>query len=168
MDTTRHDALLDIAESIFKYARRWVVSQSPSPVDAVIYDAAVQDIVNHGPHLRDRFGGITPLDNAAAERRIRNGDERITEGFSIPVSLTDSVVRLHRFARRYTNGRGTYTAAVVNQAARDLLALGASLSETRNLDGTIWAADGHDGDYDGLDPEQRAEALSVLPRHDPA
>lgn len=149
------------ADSVYRYARRWVVAQSPSPADAVIYDAVIKVLNQHAqPHWTPVVGATS----AVQDRHIRNGPEAQDVSFSIPTTVTDAVVVLHRFARRYTNGRGTHTAAVVNQVARDLLASGVDLTSTRRIDGTYWAADGAEGAYDGLDAEQRREALAALNR----
>lgn len=155
------DAVLDIAESVFQYARRWAVNQAPTAADARIFDACASLLAAHSPRIA-RWAERDPFDTAVNTRTIRRGNETLTEPFDLPLTISASVVTLHRFARRYTNGRGTFTTAIVNNAARQLIELGISLDETEELDGTIWAADGDDGTYDNLTPEQRAQALATL------
>lgn len=158
----RTDELFEMALTVFRYARRWAVGQSPNPEDALIYDSCLS-VLNRA--FAPRKLGTSRQPSAAADRYLRYGQEQVLNGFTIPISVEDAVVTLHRFARRYTNGRGSYTAALVNSTAQDLLDHGISLDETRELDGTIWAADGVGGAHDGLGPDRRAEALSVLPPH---
>jgi hypothetical protein len=158
-------ALHEMALYVYRYARRWAVGQSPDPEDAVIYDACISVL---DTRFAPRTIGSSKTPSAANDRYIRYGAETITNPFTIPITVADAVVTLHRYARRYTNGRGSFTAALVNTTAQDLLDAGISLDETRRLDGTIWAADGADGEHDGLTPEQRAEALGILPHQQPA
>lgn len=153
--------LFEVALYVYRYARRWAVGQSPHSEDAIIYDACVSRI---NDECTPRNLGSRSLAPATHDRYLQRGPERHARRFSIPITVEDAVVTLHRYARRYTNGRGTYTAALVNQAARDLLDLGISLDVTRDTDGTIWAADGVDGLNDGLSEAERAEALAALGR----
>lgn len=159
------DSLFDLALYVYRYARRWAVGQSPDPEDAVIYDACI-DILNTEFAPRRLETRTTPT--AAEDRYRRYGREVISNSFTIPISAEDAVVILHRFARRYTNGRGSFTAALVNATAEHLLARGHTLETTRRLDGTIWAADGAEGEHDGLDQDRRQEALDALPDQAPA
>lgn len=155
---------LDVARSLHHYARRWVVDVSDRPIDALIYDATMQFVATHQPDLaRAPEDGV--LGSAAAERALRHGEEPVREPFTLPATLADAAVLLHRYARRYTNGRGTHPAATVNDMALQLLAVGVRLDATKEQDGTIWAADGAGGTHDGLTPAQRREALSTLPPH---
>lgn len=160
-DAASLDSLVEIALHVHRYARRYAVGQSLHPEDAIIYDACMSVLRTEITH---RSIGTPDAVGAAADRFQRYGPEPPAGSFSLPVTAEDAVVLLHRFARRYTNGRGTFTAALVNEAANLLLARGVSLSETRDIDGTIWAADGAEGKHDGLTPEQHREALSVLGR----
>lgn len=153
-----HD-LFNLIERIYRYARRWAVGQSPRPEDAVIYDACIAVINDHC--APQRLGATSP--SAKTDRYLRYGAETPTAGFTLPIAVEDAAVTLHRYARRYTNGRGSFTSAVVNSTAKDLIAAGISLDATRELDGTCWAADGTSGSHDGLTPAERAEALAALP-----
>lgn len=152
--------LYEIALYVYRYARRWAVGQSSNPADAVIYDSCIK-LLNE--ECAPEFLETSKTPSAASDRYLRYGAEPQTEPFTIPISAQDALVILHRYARRYTNGRGSYTAALVNESANSILSLGIALEETRRLDGTIWAADGVGGQSDGLTPHQRREALSVLP-----
>lgn len=146
-----------LAQDIYRYARRYAIGHSLDPEDALIYDTAV-DIID-----RECGSDIAKSEATARETRYRNsGSEQIQNSFSLPMTLQDALAALHRLARRYTNGRGTYTAAVVNNCAREMLQHGVSLDQTRALDGTIWAADGANGEHDGLSPEQRIEAVAAI------
>lgn len=155
------DHLVEIALHVHRYARRYAVGQSTHPEDAIIYDGCMSVLRTEISHIP--IGSANAL-GAAADRFQRYGQETMPGSFSLPVTAEDAVVTLHRFARRYTNGRGTFTAALVNDAARLLIERGVSMDETLALDGTIWAADGAEGKHDGLTPEQHVEALSVLGR----
>lgn len=152
-------ALYDITLHVYRYARRFTVGQSTSAEDAIIYDACISTL---NQSFAPKRLGSSETESAVHDRYDRYGAEPVTGKFTLPVAAADAVVILHRLARRYTNGRGTYTAALVNAAAKQLLALGIPLDETRILDGTIWAADGVGGQYDTLTPDQRAEALATL------
>lgn len=163
VEASRAAELFDIAENLFRYARRWVVGQAPTAEHVVIYDIIMNLLIDKSERL-NRWVSKSPMASATTDRFIRRGPEQVTRGFTIPVTLEDSVVTLHRYARRYTNGRGTYTATIVNDAARRLLALGVRLDETKAMDGTIWAADGAGGAHDGLTSVEREEALASLPR----
>lgn len=158
MDPPAHD-LFDMIERIYRYARRWAVGQSSRPEHAVIYDACVDVINEHCAPLA--LGPTSP--SAKDDRYLRYGAESPAAGFTLPIAVEDAAEILHRYARRYTNGRGSFTAAVVNSTAKDLIAAGISLARTRELDGTHWAADGTSGQHDGLTPSQRTEALDALP-----
>lgn len=153
-----HD-LFDLAERIYRYARRWAVGHSAHAEDALIYDACIAVLNEHCAPLS--LGPSSP--SATHDRYLRNGAETLANTFTLPITVADAAVILHRFARRYTNGRGSFTASIVNGTARDLVDAGVSLDETRQQDGTHWAADGTDGEHDGLAPDQRAEALGALP-----
>jgi hypothetical protein len=153
----------ELALGLHKYARRWAVGQAPGPTASVIYDACIA-VINEN---LDQPNIDTKSANATHDRYIRNGHEAPEEHFTIPISLDEALVVLHRYARRYTNGRGTYTATLVNDAATALTGLGVDLTDTRKVDGTIWAADGVGGSHDGLTHEQREEALSVLKSRTP-
>lgn len=159
VDAEQTKILRDAALSVYRYARRWAVSQSPRVEDAMVYDAALSV-------LRDAVAPQTIGDaegmSATADRYERYGPESQPTSYSLPTEPADAMVMLHRFARRYTNGRGTFTALLVNDAARTMLGMGISLDETRELDGTIWAADGVGGSDDGLTPEQHAEAMAAM------
>ena len=149
----------ELALHVYRYARRYVVSESESCEDAVIYDACLSVF----SHLSSQHPiGATTLRSASEERFLKYGKEPMPTTFAIPVDIESAVVLLHRYARRYTNGRGTFTAALVNDAARALIQEGVNLQETQALDGTVWAADGADGAHDGLSPEEREEALSII------
>lgn len=154
--------LVEIALHVHRYARRYAVGQSTHPEDAIIYDGCMSVLRTEIPN---RPIGAPNALGAAADRFQRYGHETPAGSFSLPVTAQDAVVTLHRFARRYTNGRGTFTAALVNEAARMLLARGVNMDETQDVDGTIWAADGVDGKHDGLSPEEHAEAIAVLGRN---
>lgn len=155
------ETLREAALGVYKYARRYAVGQSPHVEDAMVYDAAInvlRDAV--GPQT---IGGSDSL-SATSDRFERYGPEARPTSYSLPIDPTDALTILHRFARRYTNGRGTFTAALVNDAARQILSMGIDLEETRELDGTIWAADGVNGLHDGLSPEERNEAMASMRR----
>ncbi len=158
---TREDAeYAAIADSIYRYARRYAVNHADGPEAAMAFDAAI--------YVLNRLGGPTWTDHAAAtavaDRHILRGPEKTEFSFFLPSTVEQAVVLLHRYARRFTNGRGTFTAAFVNAAARELQRLNADLDETRAVDGTIWAADGVEGQHDGLSAEERAEALAAIRR----
>lgn len=159
VDAAQLKIIRDAALSVYRYARRWAVSQSPRVEDSMVYDAALSV-------LRDAVAPQTIGDpegiSATADRYERYGPEPQPTSYSLPIEAVDALVLLHRFARRYTNGRGTFTALLVNDAARALLDMGANLDETRELDGTIWAADGVGGLHDGLTAEQHAEAKAAM------
>lgn len=149
--------LREAALAVYRYARRWAVGQSPHVEDAMVYDAAITV-------LRDAvapatIGAVEPL-TATSDRYERYGPETGPTTYSLPIDPADALVTLHRFARRYTNGRGTFTARLVNDAARQIQAMGISLDETLQLDGTIWAADGVNGQHDGLTPEEHEQAIA--------
>lgn len=158
-NTVSTETIRDIALSVHRYARRWAVSQSPRVEDSMVYDAALSV-------LRDAVYPQTIGDaqgiSATADRYERYGPEVQPTSYSLPIEPIDALVILHRFARRYTNGRGTFTARLVNDAARSILAMGVSLSETHQLDGSIWAADGVGGQHDGLSPQEREEAFAAM------
>lgn len=151
------EAFVDVAESVYQYAHRWAINQAPGPEDARVLDSCSSILAELSPRIDRWAHSGDPFQSATNLRSIRHGTEPLTEHFTLPLNVDDVVVTLHRFARRYANGRGTYGAAIVNDAARQLRDLGLDLAETQRLDGTIWAMDGADGEYDGLDDEQRRE-----------
>lgn len=148
--------LREAALSVYKYARRWAVGQSPHVEDAMVYDAAITVLRETVAPLTIGAEALT----ATSDRYERYGPETAPSTYSLPIDPADALVTLHRFARRYTNGRGTFTARLVNDAAKQILAMGISLDETHELDGTIWAADGVNGQHDGLTPEEHAQAIA--------
>lgn len=163
--TAPDPALFEVALHVYRYARRYAVGQSHHTEDAVIYDACLA-IINET--YAPRTLGSTKSPSAVHDRYLRYGAEQPSATFAIPVAVSDALVILHRYARRYTNGRGTYTAALVNDTAKELLRRGIDLDETQRRDGSIWAADGVGGEHDGLIPAQRASALASLPAHEPS
>lgn len=155
------DDLREAALGVYRYARRWAVGQSPHIEDAMVYDAAINVV-------REAVAPATVGDaealSATSDRYERYGPESRPTSYSLPIDPADALAILHRFARRYTNGRGTYTARLVNDAAKQILEMGVDLSETRELDGTIWAADGVNGQHDGLTPREHQEAVESARR----
>lgn len=59
---------------------------------------------------------------------------------------------LHWMARRYAEGRMTFSPQVVNDATRYLLSIGVPINPTD--DGIIWARDGMGRAYDKLTKEE--------------
>lgn len=160
MSTTHmsSDVVRDAALAVYRYARRWAVGQSPEVGDAMIYDAAITVLREY---VAPATLGSEPM-TATSDRYERYGPETRPATISLPIDPADALVTLHRFARRYTNGRGTFTARLVNDAARQILDMGISLDETHEIEGSIWAADGVEGQHDGLSAEERAEAVASL------
>jgi hypothetical protein len=64
------------------------------------------------------------------------------------------VADLHWMARRYCDGRMTYSTRTFNDHTRALLAMGVPLNPTG--DRTIWAKDGMGRAFDGLSDEEAA------------
>lgn len=69
-----------------------------------------------------------------------------------------SIMSLHWMARRYADGRSSYSPGLFNAVTRKLLAAGAELKRP------LFARDGMGRRYDGLTDEQAAEAESDMPR----
>lgn len=177
----RHErslALLQAGEQLAGYARHWATSRAADVSDAFVYDAAAavlaaqfRKATSDAPRTTTtatppRTPTLRDSSAATAERRMRNGAELPEHAFELPVTLEESVRVLHRFARRYANGRGLDTASAVNALTRELLALEVDLSETARRDGTLWATNGHGPGDDTLTEDQRREAEAALPeRH---
>lgn len=152
--------LLETGEQLVDHARRWAVSQAADVSDAYVFDAALSVLVGGSSTTSSVRGSAA----ATGERRMRHGTERPARAFELPVTLEEAVRVMHRFARRYANGRGRDAAAAVNTCTRRLLALDLDLGETRLRDGTVWATNGQGVPDDTLTEEQRREAEAALPR----
>lgn len=71
------------------------------------------------------------------------------------IQLTKDVVDLHWMARRYADGRQSYSTAMFNEITRRILRAGIKLNPTG--DGTIWARDAMGRGFDRLSDEEAAQ-----------
>jgi hypothetical protein len=69
--------------------------------------------------------------------------------------LIEIATDFHWMARRYCDGRMTYSTSLFNEHTRALLAMGIELNATQ--DETVWASDGMGRLYDGLSDSEAAQ-----------
>jgi hypothetical protein len=133
--------LLDAASRLHWMACRWVVDHADSPVHALICDDAALLCAAIEVHFDDGRGNLRdePPVLALEARRSKYGREHVRVAYTLPVTLEDAVVILHRYARRFAHGRSTHAARRCNGITQILLDAGVDLSATEAEDGTLWA-----------------------------
>lgn len=115
-------------------------------------------------HLEDRPGmpnkKISPAENKMPPALAQGSGQSEANRFvsnKIVVSNYD-LMSLHWMARRYADGRSSYSPGLFNGITRKLIEAGAELKAP------LFARDGMGRRYDGLTSEQAAEAEADMPR----
>jgi hypothetical protein len=140
LNAVPHEAMKSAASALHWMACRWVTEKAPGPVDALVLDSATRMYASEGVEFDDGRGRmLTDVPLAVVVRRDSHGEEPIREAYTLPISLEDAVVIIHRYARRFADGGSPYNAEVCNTNTRLLIAAGIDLNDTQASEGTLWA-----------------------------